>query len=572
MSGRRLLVAVLCLVLMTPALVLGPRPESAEANVCDVPLIGTGCEVGGWVGSKVGGGADLITDSAGVLTGGAKGLAGAIGGEVGKAVGKAIEAGTKGVFDQLTQWVGTAAGWLFLKVVALIEDTTSPNLFQRAFIVKYQQILALAAILTVGVVSVAVLEGGRRGDVGQLVTMLVGTLPMAVLGMVVGIAIVQLALNLVDTLSRGVAETASADIERWFEAGAEWMVKGTTAQTTAAAAGGDPAETAESATAATTPGFVLFVSALLGVIGAFGLWLELLIRDAAIYVCALFLPLGLAAGIWPRWSGVLRKTFEILIVLVVSKFFIVMVVSLAASFLGKPDGVESVLAGSAMMIVALLMPLMLMKVIPFMEGALLTSGAVGVARSAASTGSQVALMRYHMEAIGKAGAGRAGASGSASGGGPVPGPGGTPGGPTAAHGQSTGAGRGAAAAGTSTAAAASQAQASGSATQPVSTSGPVGQATTPRPVSIGDQQEHSAPASAPDSTPPATSPAPKPARTPDKRESQPGETEAPWQPSAAPEPKPPSENPVSDPRREGGGETGRPPLPDPPKPKRMGDA
>ncbi len=571
MVGRRLVVVLLSLVVAVPAISLGPPPEPASADVCDVPLIGSGCEVGGWVGDQVGGGGDLIVDSTGVLTGGAKGIAGAISGQVGKAVSEAIEAGTKGVFDQLTGWVGTAAGWLFLKVVTLIGDTTSPNLLQDAFVAKYRQIVALAAILTVGVVSMAVVEGGRRGDVGQLVNMLIGALPLAVLGMVVGIAIVQLALNMVDTLSAGVAEATKSDIEKWFEAGAKWMVKGTTAQTTAAAAGGDPAETAESAAAATAPGFVLFISALLAVIGAFGLWLELLLRDAAIYVCSLFLPLGLAAAVWPRWSGVLRKTFEILIVLVVSKFFIVMVVSLAASFLGKPDGVESVLAGSAMMIVALLTPLMLMKVIPFMEGALLTSGAAGIGRSTVSTGSQVSMMRYHMGAIGKTGTGHAGATGSVSGGGSVPRPGGTPGSAAAPQGQSAAAGgRSAAGTGSSAAFPASQAQASESATQPVSTSGPVGHASTPRPVSVGDQQETSAPASAPDSAPPPASPTPSLARAPDKRESQSDGPEPTWQPSTAPEPKPSSEAPVSNQLREDG-EASRPPLPDSPKPKRMGD-
>lgn len=410
LGGRRLLVAALCLALVTPAFVLVPGPPVAEANVCDAPLIGAGCEVGGWVGSKVSGGKDLVTDPVGVLTGAPGGLVGAIGGQVGKAVTKAIKEGTKGVFDQLTDWIGTAAGWLFLKVVNLISNSTSPNLFHPAFLAKYRQILALAAILTAGVVAMAVVEGGRRGDVGQLTSMLVGGLPGAILGMVVGVAIIQLSLNIVDALSAGVAQATQSDIEKWFEAGAEWMVKGLTPH------GGIPAgenvkETATNAAATATPGFVLFISELLAVIGAFGLWIELLMRDAAIYVCALFLPLGLATSVWPRWSGVLRKTFEILICLIVSKFFVVMVISLAASFLGKPDGVESVLAGSAMMIVALLCPFMLLKVIPFMEGALLTSGATGIARSTVSTGSQVALMRHHMGHLG----GSRGSSGSGAG-------------------------------------------------------------------------------------------------------------------------------------------------------------
>ncbi|MCB0859979.1 MAG: hypothetical protein KDB54_04920 [Solirubrobacterales bacterium] len=587
-AGRRLLVAALCLVLVTPAVVLVPAPEHAQANVCDAPLIGTGCEVGSWVGNKVGGGAaDLITNPTEALTGGVKGLAGVIGGQVGKAVSKAIKNGTKGVFDQLTEWVGTAAGWLFLKVVALISNTTSPDLFHQAFLVKYRQILALAAILTAGVVAMAVIEGGRRGDVGQLTSMLVGGLPTAVLGMVAGIAIIQLSLNLVDTLSAGVAEATKSDIQKWFEAGAKWMVKGLTHSTAAGTGGGNAQEVATNAAASATPGFVLFISELLAVIGAFGLWIELLMRDAAIYVCALFLPLGLAASVWPRWSGVLRKTFEILVCLIVSKFMIVMVISLAASFLGKPDGVESLLAGSAMMIVALLCPFMLLKVIPFMEGVMLTSGATGMARSAASTGSQVSLMRYHMGHLGSGGGGGGSGAGSygpfgpsgasqaqtaaATGAGAGVGAGASAGAGAAAAPATAGASVAVAAAGQAAGAASRAGQAHAAA--PIDAAASAGSA--PRPASTGDQQQTPA-RSAESVASPATDPArPSPARSqtaggaPGREQSgQPGKSDVAWRPSSGADPTPAPELPASGASQASDASSPGPPIPDEPKPRR----
>jgi len=584
LSGRRLLVAALCLVLVTPAVVLVPSPPAAEANVCDAPLIGTGCEVGSWVGGKVGGGEDLITDSAGILTGAPGGLAGVIRGQVGKAVSKAIKSGTKGVFEQLTNWVGTAAGWLFLKVVTLISDTTSPNLFHEAFLAKYRQILALAVVLTAGVVAMAVIEGGRRGDVGQLTSMLVGGLPTAVLGMVVGVAIIQLSLNLVDTLSAGVAEATKSDIQKWFEAGAKWMVKGLEHQPAVLpTSGGDAKEAATNSAAAATPGFVLFVSELLAVIGAFGLWIELLMRDAAIYVCALFLPLGLAASVWPRWSGVLRKTFEILICLIVSKFFLVMVISLAASFLGKPDGVESLLAGSAMMIVALLCPFMLLKVIPFMEGVMVTSGASGMSRSAVSTGSQVSLMRYHMGNLGGGGSSGAGSYGPFGSSGAAQAQTGAAG---AGAGAGASAGAGAAAApataGASVAAAAAG-QAAGAASRaaqahaasPIDTAASAG--STPRPASTGEQQQTPARSSESAASPAADPARPRPAQpkstgAPGREQSgQTGQTDAPWQPSSDP-PSPPAKAPgppaSGDSQTSEAGSPGTP-VPDEPRPRRM---
>ena len=53
-------------------------------------------------------------------------------------------------------------------------------------------------------------------------------------------------------------------------------------------------------------------------------------RDAAVYVVALFMPLAFAASIWPRWSGALRRTGELLVVVIGSKFVIVSIIALAA--------------------------------------------------------------------------------------------------------------------------------------------------------------------------------------------------------------------------------------------------
>ena len=61
-------------------------------------------------------------------------------------------------------------------------------------------------------------------------------------------------------------------------------------------------------------------------------------RDAAVYVVALFMPLALAASIWPRWSGSLRRTAELLAVVIGSKFVIVSIISLAAGLVAENDG------------------------------------------------------------------------------------------------------------------------------------------------------------------------------------------------------------------------------------------
>ena len=82
-----------------------------------------------------------------------------------------------------------------------------------------------------------------------------------------------------------------------------------------------------------TPAFVLFLGGLAVVFGSFLLWIELLVRAAAVYVAVLFLPLALASLAWPAVSHWCRRLVDTLVGLVLSKFVIITVLSLAVSAL-----------------------------------------------------------------------------------------------------------------------------------------------------------------------------------------------------------------------------------------------
>ena len=64
------------------------------------------------------------------------------------------------------------------------------------------------------------------------------------------------------------------------------------------------------------------------------LWLELLVRDAAIYVVVLMLPLVFATLVWPARRVWATRTAELLFALILSKFAIVAVLSLGGAALG----------------------------------------------------------------------------------------------------------------------------------------------------------------------------------------------------------------------------------------------
>jgi enamine deaminase RidA (YjgF/YER057c/UK114 family) len=138
------------------------------------------------------------------------------------------------------------------------------------------------------------------------------------------------------------------------------------------------------------PVFGVLLGALIVVLGALSIWLELLLRAAAIYISVLFLPLALAAMIWPagwRWC---RRLIEFLIAIIFAKVFIVAIINLAAAGLargGLGDKFEGVLAGGALLLMAAFTPIALLKLIPLAEAAVVTAGHQRAALRQATAGA-----------------------------------------------------------------------------------------------------------------------------------------------------------------------------------------
>ncbi len=108
---------------------------------------------------------------------------------------------------------------------------------------------------------------------------------------------------------------------------------------------------------------------------SFLLWVELLVRAAAVYVAVLFLPLALISLVWPAISHWCRRLVETLAALILSKFVIVAILSLASSALASGtagpgangSGFSSVLAGGALLLLASFTPFVLLRLIPIVE-------------------------------------------------------------------------------------------------------------------------------------------------------------------------------------------------------------
>ena len=114
---------------------------------------------------------------------------------------------------------------------------------------------------------------------------------------------------------------------------------------------------------------------------AFALWIELLMREAAVYVIVLMLPLAFAAMVWPARRIWAVRAVELLVALILSKFAIVAVLSLGGAALssGADHGsVTGSMAGAVLIMLAAFSPWALLRLIPLAE---LASGAAGTLRA-----------------------------------------------------------------------------------------------------------------------------------------------------------------------------------------------
>jgi hypothetical protein len=121
----------------------------------------------------------------------------------------------------------------------------------------------------------------------------------------------------------------------------------------------------------------------------FVVWLELIMREAAIYVAVAFLPLTFVAMVWERTAHWCRKLIELLGAIILAKLTIAVAIALAAGAMGNArdgqGGLTALLAGCAVMVIAALTPWLLIRLVPIAESAGHLALHRGSARSAMAT-------------------------------------------------------------------------------------------------------------------------------------------------------------------------------------------
>jgi hypothetical protein len=337
-SGSRATLPVAAVTVATGAAVLA-MPTPARA----VPLIGSQCAPG-------------------------IGIAGAGCSSVGSGVlGGATDALTAATLADVVGWVGDGAQSALNGTAQVLGATTTPQLRSTWFSATYWRVAGIAAVLTLPFLFAAALQALVRSDVTLLIRAAIGYLPLALLAVGIAAPLTMLLLAASDQMSSIVSSAASNQ-------GAQFL---------AHAAG-----LLGSFTAGVTSPFVMLLVGLLTVVGALVLWMELLMREAAVYVIVLMLPLAFAAFVWPARRVWAIRSIEVLIALILSKFVIVAVLSLGGAALDQSANrsVTGLLAGGVLMALAAFSPWAMLRLIPLGELATAAAGSL-------STGSHAALHR-----------------------------------------------------------------------------------------------------------------------------------------------------------------------------------
>jgi hypothetical protein len=260
-------------------------------------------------------------------------------------------AGAGAILSAVAGWVVSGATWLLGQIGGVLDASTSIDVGAGWFRSHFAVMAGSAAVVVLPMILLSVAQAVYRQDSGTLVRSVLVHLPLAALLAGVAIELVQLALAATDAMSSAVASGSGADVSQALSGLAKLLV----------AAG--------SVGPQSPPTFVVVLGALLVAVGAFSIWLELLVRAAAVYAAVLFLPLALASLVWPAVSHWCRRLVDTLAALILSKFVIVAILSLAVGALaaGTQSGFAPVLGGGALLLLAAFTPFTLLRLIPAVE-------------------------------------------------------------------------------------------------------------------------------------------------------------------------------------------------------------
>jgi hypothetical protein len=357
-NARLCLTRKVALVVVTAGCALTVAPVPAAALNPVKPI----CTVGGWFSGLVGKVCTVAQHPGRIVSAGKKLAGGHVGGAVktvlGDGGGGGSAASTAVGLAAIGAWVLGGAKFALHETAKVLATTTRPELQSTWFSAAYWRMAGVAALLTLPFLFAAAVQAVMRSDLSLLARATLGYLPLALLAVSVAAPLTTLLLAASDEMAAIVSSAAG-------NAGAHFLDRASLTIGGLTILSGSP--------------FLAFLVGLLTAAGTLTLWIELLMREAAVYVIVLMLPLVFAALVWPARRVWAIRTVELLIALILSKFAIVAVLALGGAAMSQSVGhsVTGFLAGIVLVVLAAFAPWALVRLLPLSE---LASGAAGSLR------------------------------------------------------------------------------------------------------------------------------------------------------------------------------------------------
>jgi hypothetical protein len=277
-------------------------------------------------------------------------------GAAGNIAGGVAADGIGTIFSEAAGWVASGAVWMIAQVGTAMSGTTSVDLSAGWFTAHEAVMASLAAAVVLPMACCAAIQAVYRQSASMLLRTFFVHLPLSLLLTGVAVTLVRMALDVTDAMSAAILASAGVDTTSLFTGLFKVLI---------------PA-----AVMPGVPGFVVFFGSFIVASAALALWLELVVRAAAVSVAVLFLPLALAALVWPSVAHWCRRLADTLVALVLSKLVVAAVLSLAAGAIagglgvssnGNGGGFASVVTGIALLVIAVVAPFTLLRLVPAVE-------------------------------------------------------------------------------------------------------------------------------------------------------------------------------------------------------------
>ncbi|POX41261.1 hypothetical protein C3486_09630 [Streptomyces sp. Ru73] len=273
--------------------------------------------------------------------------------------------------QSLAKGCADAAAWIVTKLSDAVKATSQVDFTNAAFLRQYAVVFAASTVLTLVLWLLAVAKRAVRGvRLTEAISEAVGFLWLTVLASAFTPLILYTVVSATDGVTEIIAKGTGAQTDIFFGSFSEALKKGTDI-------GGGP--------------IMLIVVALVSVLAAGILWLELVIRAALLYVGALLGTVVYAGLVDKNMWGHVRRWAGIMIAVIMVKPVIVIVLGIAGALSSEkgPDSFSAVVSGLAIILLAIFASAMIYRFVPGFGDEIM---AARTNKKAATDGSQAAAL------------------------------------------------------------------------------------------------------------------------------------------------------------------------------------